>query len=364
MNANKPLLSFSMAMLFVSSFNVGASDQYLVADVSSNAIRSLQDKNGDGDALDVGESTLWANGFGDISNLVARDGIVYATDFTALPRYLQEEEIVALQDLNGDGDALDAGERRSWARGGAIEPRGIDIDDNGFIYVASHLHSNVLRFFDLNNDGDANDPGEQVVYASGISYALGIDTYGSDVYVTASGSDVLRRLRDDNGDGDALDDGENQIIATGFEGPTAVRVLSNTELLVVSTVNQTIYRGLDLNDDGDFLDNGELLLYADAGLGFFNWPFDFTESSDGRLLVTNSFGVDVIALSDNNKDGDALDNGEQTLFANGFANPAGIISYSVAMGPSEIQPIQVPVPFTILIMGLVAIAGYGCYRTR
>ncbi|MHC5005966.1 MAG: hypothetical protein ACYTGF_01255, partial [Planctomycetota bacterium] len=72
-----------------------------------------------------------------------------------------------LEDLNGDGDALDAGESTVWADGLA-QPRGLATDGPGLLVVDSGS-GRVVRCEDLNADGDALDAGETTIWAEGIS---------------------------------------------------------------------------------------------------------------------------------------------------------------------------------------------------
>ena len=150
----------------------------------SDKIYLLVDTNGDGDAADEGERIVFfdetnAEGLGgedgsptgNILNIgqSSTDGSVYAGDGDT-------DAVYRLKDLNGDGDANDAGESTVWfseadnAAGFTLPtPNGIAEGPDGAIYivnagVSSRPADAIYRTVDLNGDGDANDEGEASIW--------------------------------------------------------------------------------------------------------------------------------------------------------------------------------------------------------
>lgn len=92
---------------------------------------------------------------------VRRDGFVAVADFT-------NRRILVLQDLNHDGDAMDAGESRIYATGATWNnfnaPFGLYFDPCGRVLVTNAGSTavpvdGIFLVRDLNFDDDANDPG-------------------------------------------------------------------------------------------------------------------------------------------------------------------------------------------------------------
>ncbi|MFN0138030.1 MAG: hypothetical protein ACKVS9_18155 [Phycisphaerae bacterium] len=148
--------------------------------------------------------------------------------------------LMRIEDLNGDGDTLDAGE--------------------------------VTRFIDDTIAPELGAENAQGLYALGRSSVLATDNFPPDNIV---------RLRDDNDDGDAFDAGEAAIFHDGnLPGPTTLTnpasltrgpdgaffVIDNNVL--DNTRPQAVYRLEDIDQDGDVNDAGEVtnwFLLAPAG---------------------------------------------------------------------------------------------------
>lgn len=108
-----------LALLVLSGFLVGTplsaeAQPFFVAVSKVNgtpgALWRLEDKNGDRDALDPGEKTVFrdATGAGTLTDdfcdvAVSRSGVVYAIE-------CKSGRVLKFQDLNADGDAQDANE--------------------------------------------------------------------------------------------------------------------------------------------------------------------------------------------------------------------------------------------------------------
>jgi hypothetical protein len=151
-----------------------------VFDQDSNQIFRFEDVDGDGDMMDAGEVTVF---FDNTPPL----GIYNSMGMVALgPRELiaadnlagdnnDDSNLVHLEDLNGDGDALDEGEARLWWTGAL--PGGGDLSfpvavtpgPDGAIYAVQNdafdeAPDAIYRLEDGNRDGDVDDDGEATVY--------------------------------------------------------------------------------------------------------------------------------------------------------------------------------------------------------
>lgn len=146
-----------------------------VHDQLDDVILRLQDLNGDGDMHDAGESTVFLDdslsttlGIDNAQGLVALSGSeLLATD------NFEPDNIVRGRDLNGDGDALDAGEQSVFYDG--VLPDGNTMKnpvelraraDGSYYFIDNNTLDEDTNFEaiyelrDLNGDGDVNDDGE------------------------------------------------------------------------------------------------------------------------------------------------------------------------------------------------------------
>jgi hypothetical protein len=309
----------TMTLLVCAWATADAGQSYLVTDRFVGRIHRLEDLNGDGDALDSGERLLWGDGLSNAAELSR-----YQTGFLVLDSVAARALHYA--DLNGDGDALDAGESVVWTDG-LSNPFGIDVAPDGSAYLSDFGTHQVFRARDNNADGDALDASEKMLYGENIQGAVSVLAEGSEQFVVAFNSGQVHMLRDTNGDGDALDVGENLPHTPNsivwVEGITR-RVGGG--YYTGSWFYDTIYRVIDSNGDGDALDVGEVLSYADNFFGGLNDPWGLAPGEGGELLVANAAAANVLALRDKNNDGDALDVGEVVVFADGISAPVDIVA--------------------------------------
>ena len=239
----------------------------------------LEDLNGDGDGADVGESITYVLDGGPVTTPNAGgavpvdaenfqtvtdmdNGVVAWTGYSG--NFSDDFSIYRFEDLNGDGDVLDANEAINFLNATGKNPaldmnvdfqsgllRDLETWDAGaptghgrlmklatlneggkdVIYAATDasntgtystnqsglgINGLIFRCEDLNGDRDANDAGEVTLYFDGshtsgdtFNKILGMAAEGSSVYVAALNNDtVIYRLQDLNGDGDAMDPGE------------------------------------------------------------------------------------------------------------------------------------------------------------
>jgi len=307
--------------ILMPAFLAQAGQPYLVSDRSPGLIWRLEDVNGDGDALDVGERTLWGEGFGDVVEMETLGRAVYAVE-DGLPN--GTDKIYLLEDLNHDGDALDLGEMVVWADG-FTSPRGIARDDQENWYVTDLVDGNVLKLVDLNADGDVLDVGEKTLYAEAIDQAKSPLWLDGQLLVTAFLGDAVYGLTDLNGDGDALDVGENLAITPTIDQPLGLLSDGNNGFFFSSRSSDTVYHAEDQNGDGDFLDLAEVLSYADGVFGDINGSWSMTEFEQGGFLLADYGDGQVVWVDDQTGDGDALDLGEVTTFADGITLPVDIV---------------------------------------
>ena len=237
--------------------------------------------------------------------------------------------ILRLEDLDGDGAALSVGENQVWfsgfiADGSKIAPissltRGAD----GAVHAAvrgydSTMPDQIYRFFDLTGDGDVDDAGEVTLVTNieGLAGDIAIDSTAAYWYVSAiepptryglfkheSGTTTLvvdtdslvgESLRLVSSGIDLLNDApvfsvgnqENPVrgtlatlrgteLAMIWTGPSSelstdfhdFRVLEDGSIIAVRVATD-LYRGplhrfVDGNGDGDFLDSGEAMRVHD-----------------------------------------------------------------------------------------------------
>ena len=299
-----------------------AGQAHLVSARDSGSIFRLEDKNDDGDALDVGENLLWGEGFTIIIELEISGGAVYAVEEGLVDG---ANQVVRLTDTNGDGDALDAGERNIWSDG-LFNPRGIARDPAGAFLVTDISQNNVHRLFDLNNDGDALDIGENTLYADGILGSFTAEFVNDQLLVTAFISDTIHRLVDLNGDDDALDVGENlSITPPTIDGPVGLLEDGADGFYFGSDTGDTVYHVHDRTGDGDYFDVAEVLSYADYVFGGIDKPMDMAAMTTGGFLLANYNYGQILHVYDRNGDGDALDVGDVHVFADGLLGPVDIV---------------------------------------
>jgi hypothetical protein len=203
----------------------------MAADLASGKVFQLRDSNGDGDALDAGERQSYASEIEQVVGLLIQEDAVYAVSNTP-------ESVDRLTDVNGDGDALDLGEKISYAAAGIIEPgllyyTSLFDRGDGSMLLSDIVTGTVFQIQDINGDGDALDLVEILQYANSTYSTLsgpwdmaqyvrstGVETVGTLVVENFSGEVSL--LQDINGDGDALDLREVAPWANGLSGPVGI----------------------------------------------------------------------------------------------------------------------------------------------
>ncbi|MDP5215962.1 Ig-like domain-containing protein [Ruegeria sp. 2205SS24-7] len=324
----------------------------LVGDQRKDQILLLQDMDGDGTASGVDETRVFFDA-DNASGLVAPTGNVFtihqASDKSVYFGDGNTDTVYRLSDTNGDGDAQDAGEARVWfsadnaAGFSTVTPNGVHEGADGAIYIANAGVSSapqdaIYRTLDLNGDGDANDAGEatlwldlQSVIDTAVPFDLSFDgdvAYLNDL--TGAAVDVIYRIEDKNGDGSIQSDEVVNFISDDMNFGAPVDIASTVAvdgaLYTLTWFPDAgevlkVYRLEDLDGSGQIDSQHEAREVwnanqmpdgIDAEIGF-----SITADEDGNLALNgNSFAGagNVIRLSDLNGDGDYFDGGETALF--------------------------------------------------
>ncbi|MCB1489988.1 MAG: hypothetical protein KDJ88_21335 [Bauldia sp.] len=332
--------------------------QVLYGDQADDAIYRLVDLNGDGDAMDAGEHEVFfdatnASGLvdptGNIFNIhQASDGTVYAGDGDT-------DTVYRLRDLNGDGDANDAGEANVWFSAANLEghplvtPNGIAEGPNGAIYivnagVTSTPQDAIYRTVDLNGDGDANDFGESAVWldlqmVNATSSAFDLSFIGNVAYLTDTNGgapDTVYRIEDVNGN-NVIDDGEATIFISGdqdYGAPIDIASAAQDDSILTFTwiANESdpsrVYRLTDLDGSGSIDDPSEAVEvwnWDQMPEGFNTFSgFSITALANGDVVIASNGDAsekNVVRLSDLNADGDYMDAGETVLVLSNLLDP-------------------------------------------
>jgi sugar lactone lactonase YvrE len=303
-------------VLVASSGTAHAGQAYFVSAATEGRVYRVEDLNGDGDALDAGEVTAWANGL-DLPTGLVTDGAALLVAETNTGR------IHRLQDLNGDGDALDVGETMLWSQG-FVSPLNLARELDGVVFVTDDVEGLVWRLADLNGDGDALDTGESTLFAADITGAAGLVIAEGGLFVASADNGRTHRVMDGDGDGDALDTGENLVHAVDVGFPVDL-LMDGAGCYFVSVTSSSINRVCDLNGDGDGQDVGEVLPYAGGVFAALDGPAGMARSCPGGLLVAEQNDNQVTRIHDVNGDGDAFDIGDVLPYAAGISGAFDIV---------------------------------------
>jgi hypothetical protein len=113
--------------------------------------------------------------------------------------------------------------------------------------------------------------------------------------------------------------------------PQAIPYTRTLDLLVVDSTNDCVWRMSDFNQDGDYQDAGEIVSFYSDTIGSIalSNPTCIVAAPDGTVYVGDSTADIVLALRDQNGDGDANDPGEHRVFFDSATNAGGITMASV-----------------------------------
>ncbi|MEM9212789.1 MAG: SGNH/GDSL hydrolase family protein [Cyanobacteria bacterium P01_F01_bin.150] len=314
-----------------------------VADQTLDTLLLVQDLNGDGDANDPSEATVYFDGT-NASGLLEPTGNIFtvlqAADGSVLYGDGDSDTVYRLTDTNRDGDALDADEATVWFSSDNAEglplltPNGLATGPDGAVYiteadtVATPNGDFIYRTEDLNGDGDANDADEARVWLdlkalNPNSSAFEITFIGDVAYIIDSaGGDpnVLYRAEDANGDG-TIDTSEASVLVDETIVPVDFGLASDSQsLYVVELLDfseaQSVFRIDDNNGSATVTEVWNNTAVPDGYLS--SVAFSIAASDNGMLAITSN-GVDpnednIFQLTDLNGDGDYFDEGETVPF--------------------------------------------------
>jgi alpha-tubulin suppressor-like RCC1 family protein/methionine-rich copper-binding protein CopC len=337
-------------------------DQGSNAIPQSGKIFLLSDLDGDGRAIGDERAVFFdatnASGLPSPSENVfvvtqTRDGSVFIGDGAS-------DTVYRLRDRNNDGGANDAGEATAWlspanAAGlSTVTPNGLAEGPDGALYVvnagvASRPQDGVYRTIDLNGDGDADDAGEATLWLDlqGVvptSSPFTLSFSGAVAYLldpAGTAEDVIHRIADANGDG-AIAPGE----VTTFIGRNAAfgapldfghtgdgASLLTWQWLPDAAGLSRLYRLTDLDGSGRIdaaTEAGEIWNTGLLPEGFAQFAgFSVASDGEGRVALTSNGAQanqrNVILLEDGNGDGDFLDAGETSILATAVDDASSLL---------------------------------------
>jgi Ca2+-binding RTX toxin-like protein len=302
-----------------SIFNVHQASNGTVyaTDGDTDTVYRLRDLNKDGDADDVGESNVWFSEAENAAGLTlptpngiaeGGDGAIYVVNAGVASR--PTDSIYRTEDLNGDGDANDEGEATVWLDLQAVNVSSSAFDLSFIGNVAYLTDTNggtpdtVYRIEDVNGNG-VIDAGEATVFISDT------ESYGApiDIANAAQGESILTytwignesdppriyRLTDLDGSGTIDDPAEAEEVwnwdhmPEGFAASVGFSIAASENGDIVFTINggdpdqKNVVRLSDLNADGDYMDAGETVIALSNALDgdFSNRPRAVAFYSDG-----------------------------------------------------------------------------------
>jgi hypothetical protein len=356
----------------------------LVVDTTYDGIWRFTDFNQVGDYADPGEITSF---YSDVLGAYAWStptAIVSAPDGTVYVTEISNDAIYALRDLNGDGDANDPGEHTVFFDGTNLsgfpipQAYGITADALGRLFLAVNNASTpagpdrILKLEDLNGDGDAQDLNEAIDYynlpgttgalANSIPTKVVVGPDGS-VYYTEAGTVFTKgvwKLTDGNSNGNCNDPGEATLFwtppfstspqywALGVDAAGFFYVTDH------ASGNEKVWRGSDANANGTIEPGEQTLFYQTGGSSWW----DLAVRDDGTVLLVDSDTPDKItALRDLDADGDALDLGESAqAYQSGSASVAvAVRGACLQRAPRlEVSPATVPIGNATTVVTRVA----------
>jgi hypothetical protein len=392
-------LTAACAILAAQSAHAASLSPFLFTDQTADAVMLAFDRDGDGDANDAGETTVFfdgSNASGLASPTTNAFSLAQAADGAVLVGDGSADSVFRLRDLNGDGDANDAGEAGLWfsaadnASGLTLNtPNGLAEGADGAIYLVEADTSGsptgdfVYRTVDLNGDGDANDAGEATAWldlsalnASSSPFEIQFD--GDVAYITDTAGatdDVVYRAQDLNGDGDANDAGEvvRFITEDGTLGASVDFAMDvgggsvwTWDWLPGDDDELALYRYTDLDGSGVIDAFAEVALAWDTTLLDTAYTFlagfamDYNDLT-GEVLITSNDGDPagdwIIRLFDLDGDGLFLSPDEHALAlvaseGGAIIRPRDVIAYAGATP----APVPVPAPLGLLAGGLGLLA--------
>lgn len=284
-------------------------------------ILKLDDKNGDGDFLDILEVMQYADCSGyDIGTIDAKADRIFVAE-------IETASILLVEDHNGDGDALDYGEITVFAHlpGGDVPPlpSAIECISAHSLFITDKNNGRLYLVRDINRDGDALDIGEMMLVAEGLTIptAITLRPDGSVLMVEQYPDSPIRILDDRNADVDFFDFAESLPFTAAILPSQDLVALSMDSAYLSQQNEDAIVRLYDRTGDNDCLDIGEVIIYATDVIAP---TFLAADGGGGLFVAASDADFSLFRVLDINGDGDALDSGEVSLVAIGLDNPKGM----------------------------------------
>lgn len=312
----------------------------------SSKVLLIRDLDGDGRAASPGEVTVFfdaSNASGLINPTENIFSVFQAKDRSVFVSDGQTDSVYRLVDRNGDGDANDADEAKVWfsaanaAGFSTVTLNSVAQGKDGAIYLTNAGTSSappdaIYRTVDLNGDGDANDAGEATVWADlqkviATSVPYDITFVGDVAYVsdlTGPAEDVIHRLEDKDHDGivEANEITSFVLESQAFGAPIDIAIDSQDGSILTLTWTagagnpHKLYRLTDLNGDGRIDQASESVEVWNSSLlpeGFSQAAgFSVAASSNGQIALAVNGGSsttkNIYLLTD--YDGDGLYTGD------------------------------------------------------
>jgi hypothetical protein len=323
----------------VFSLSQVADGSVLIGDGDTDSVYRLRDEDFDGTAQGEGEARVWFSGSGNAAgfrlntpNGIAEgpDGAVYVVEADT-GGFPTGDWVYRTVDLNGDGDANDAGEATRWLDLKAVNPASSPFEirfdgDTAYVMDTAGATPNVI-YAARDADGNGVVEGTELrTFASqttlpGVNFDFAMDVGLGSVWtwqwLPVNGVSSVFRLTDLDGSG-LIDAAEE-----------AVEVWNTTLLDPAYTFLAGF--GLDLNDA-----TGEIFITSNAG------------AENGRW---------ILRLLDRDGDGSFWDEGEGRVVLSGDAQG----TYpdrprNVAVYEPQVAPVPLPAALPLLLAGLGGLA--------
>lgn len=181
---------------------------------------------------------------------------------------------------------------------------------NGIVIAFAQQDLALYAFQDLNGDGDANDAGEAWNFCNLVGEVPGLelnaDVLGGSLYnpscPSSGGVGLFAAL-------EVLDFSAG----AGPLGEDVYWIMSNASNGSCAGAGGLLYRGIDLNGDMDLNDAGEVVMFYDGNLGPIGIPAHYGGADMDGGYTTRLGTGETYFFYDLNGDGDAMDANEQTL---------------------------------------------------
>lgn len=223
---------------------------------------------------------------------------------------------------------------------------------NGIVIGFAQQDVMFYAFQDLNGDGDANDAGEAWNFLNLVGEVAGLEL-NADVL-----AGTLQNPSCPSTGGLGLFGSLEVLDFAPGAGPAGQDVywfMSTASNASCTGAGGLLYRGIDNNGDLDLNDAGEVTLFMDGPNGPLGIPAMYGGANHDGGYSVRATGGDVYFLYDLNGDGDADDIGEQTLTG---IDPIGHFVGEMESIPSGAFPLPVTGFFNTFGIGGTSSAGF------